>query len=116
MKRVQGSLKTGTVVSDEEEMEMLESGRLVRQLMRQGGGYRICRDVSDPGKGVDGVFYAEAAKTAGVEIEMLLGAVRTVEDRIEKWRREKRRENMFGDGHFADIGDEPEGMDVEEDE
>lgn len=110
IKRVQASLKARRAVSDEEETEMIESGQLERQLMRPGDGYQTFRNVQALGEGVERAFHEEAATTACVSVEMLMRAVRSTEDKIERWRRERRREEAF---RRMDVGGENEEVDVD---
>ena len=110
VKHVQASLKIRRAVSDEEERGWIESRQLEGGLMRPGEGYQTFRNVDDLADGVVRIFHEEAAKTACMSSEMLLRAVRGAEDKIERWRRERRREEMFGkeelhvDFEMEDVG------------
>lgn len=95
VKCVQASLRTRRAVSGDEEAEMMESGTLERQLMRPGEGYQTFQNLEALGEGVERAFHEEAAWTAGISVEMVVRVVRSAEDRVEKWRRERRREEAF---------------------
>ena len=111
VKLVQAGLKTRRVMSDEEEAEMIESGRLDRWLMRPGEGYQTFQNLEALGEGLERVFHEEAARTAGISVQMLVRVVRSAEDRIENWRRERRREEAWGQVDAR--GEDERNVDVE---
>lgn len=94
--RVMGALKARRAVSDEEEMEMIEQGVLEKELLRPGMRFEVFRDVSSL-ESVAKTFHEEAAETVGISVEALVRAVRSVESKVEKWRREQRRAALYGE-------------------
>ena len=92
LKTVVGSLKPRQAVNEEAALDHeTETGQ---RIMRPGEGYQQIRkpdELNGPAK----VFYAEAAKTACLSLNMLIRAVRAAEEKVDKWRKEKRREEVF---------------------
>jgi RNA polymerase I-specific transcription initiation factor RRN7 len=110
---VMRSLKARRAVSDDQEQELIEQGELERNLLRPGMRYEIYRDISDL-EGAAKVFHEEAAHMIGITVEGLLKAIRSVENNLEKWRREKRRQELYGVTASKDVAMDDE-MEVEMD-
>ena len=92
LKTVVGSLKPRQAVNGQAALDHeAETGS---RITRPGEGYQQIRKPDE----LDGpvrVFYTEAAKTACLSLDMLVRAVRAAEEKIDKWRKEKRREEVF---------------------
>ena len=93
VKTVVGSLKARQAINEQAALDHeIETGK---RIMRPGEGYQQIRK-PDELYGPARVFYAEAAKTACLSLNMLVRAVRAAEEKVDKWRKEKRREEVFG--------------------
>ena len=92
LKRVVGSLKPRQVVN--EQAALAHEAETGNRIMRPGEGYQQFRKL-DELSGAARVFYEEAAKTSCLSLDMLVRAVRAAEERVDKWRKEMRREKVF---------------------
>jgi RNA polymerase I-specific transcription initiation factor RRN7 len=84
VRAVQGSMKTRAVVSDDEDGQ---------SALRPGQAYprwKTAKELPDRAA----TFYDEAARLAGLSMEMLVTAVDVIEARLEGWRR-KQREGKY---------------------
>lgn len=92
LKTVVGSLKPRQAVDEQAALDLeIETGR---RIIRPGEGYQQIRkpdELNGPAK----LFYAEAARTACLSLSMLVRAVRAAEEKVDKRRKEKRREEVF---------------------
>jgi RNA polymerase I-specific transcription initiation factor RRN7 len=80
VRAVQGSMKTRAVVSDDEDGQ---------SALRPGQAYprwKTAKELPDRAA----TFYDEAARLAGLSMEMLVTAVDVIEARLEGWRRKQR--------------------------
>lgn len=104
---VLGGLKARKVVTDEDldELEAQQPG-IAAKILRPGMRYQVFNRVEDL-EGPAKHFHEEAAATACLSLRGLLKAVAKTESKIEKWRREKRREEAFADDLAT------EGMDLD---
>jgi RNA polymerase I-specific transcription initiation factor RRN7 len=79
VKEVHASMKTVEVVGDQDESNALRPGQM----------YPIWKEAQDLPPRAE-MFYEEAAKLAGLSLDMLVMAVFFVEARVERWRRKQK--------------------------
>ncbi|ETN46257.1 uncharacterized protein HMPREF1541_00441 [Cyphellophora europaea CBS 101466] len=103
VKMMLGDLKRRKVVTDEQEQE-LQAGQdeTQRKILRPGMAYQVFLAVGDL-QGVAKTFHQEAADTACLDIRGLLRAVNKVETIIDGWRREQKREQVFGESPVLNV-------------
>lgn len=102
IQHVQSSLQSRRAIDPAEE-----AARGI-QVLRPGAMYPRLRDKADlDGAGqVVRVFHEEAAKTTCLSVEALLRAVNRTEEKIERWLRDRRREEVLGEERGHGDGDE----------
>jgi RNA polymerase I-specific transcription initiation factor RRN7 len=79
VREVHASMKTVEVVGDQDKFDALRPGQM----------YPIWKEAHELPSRAE-VFYEEAARLAGLSLDMLIMAVFFVEARVERWRRKQR--------------------------
>lgn len=109
LRMVLGGLKSRRVVTEAqvEEAEREQEEATMRTMLRPGMGYQVFQDEEDL-EGVPRAFHQEAASAASLSLKTLVRAVVIVENRIDRWRREKKRADALGDEEAMDLDPPPE--------
>lgn len=113
IQKVQSSLMSCRAISPEEEAE-----RGI-QVLRPGAMYLQLRNLDDLAKADEAVkvFHKEAAQMACMSVKALLRAVGHCEEKIERWLKDRRREEVFEHEnqhqHASSDAEEEEGQETE---
>lgn len=102
IREVQTSLQPRRAISSEEETEygldLLRPGTLYPR-------YLSIEDIDRAGEEAR-VFHEEAAQVSCLSLKALIRAVNSTEEKIERWLREKRRRDLFGEESPDEDGDQ----------
>lgn len=97
LERVLDGLKPARVITDK-DLEALTQHQegTAANMLRPGFKYESFLRMEDL-QGVVRVFHEEAAEVACLNLKQLVEAVSKTENMVERWRREKKRTELFGD-------------------